>query len=192
LSRLEYPEDPLEGMDVPARVTVVVMGIVTPYRLQGEHRSQYQNAMEFAGVVTVLAVYISLGFRDCSFILQGDSVTALTWAKFEKFRGGHSQVASLIFVHLSMISGIVISDTVHLAGKLMDQLSDPLSRGRTPAELGYPKAVSRSVNANPTLRKFVALMDPSHEINLADDLTSLWVEIERLAEVLLSPSGGWE
>ena len=99
--------------DIPR--VLYVLGYKTPFPGVGVD-SGYQNSMEFIAVVILLALLASHGYRDQSIILQGDNTTSLAWCALEKFRGKRCLVAAIAYIRLSMASGLVFSETRHLAG----------------------------------------------------------------------------
>jgi len=180
------------GEHPPNNHVAAIIGYDTPYQLHGD--SSYQNAMEFIVIVFGIAVLVSLGYRDISFILQGDSKSALSWSFNEKFRSENCMAATLAFIQLSMLAEIDINEALHILGKLQVS-SDPLSRSVDPRVVctmnGLPQSRVRYVRNNPTLERLLVLMDPSEEFSLSSDLPDRWKEFTSLIMVLMSPSGGW-
>ena len=182
-----------EGGALPAKHQLqAVVGYTTPYQLNGD--SSFQNAMEFTCTVVSLALLVSLGYRDISILLQGDSKSALAWCLHRKFRVGNCQAAAVAFIQASMQCGIDIHDVAHLPG-VLQKWSDPLSRGVNPRrvcmEAGFPLSVIRTVGNNPALNTLIHLMDPSELFDLGADLPSRWTAIESLLRTLSLPGGGW-
>ena len=60
-----------------------MIGYTVDYQLGGD--SSYQNSMEFITIVVSLAILVSLGLRDITVVVQGDSTSALAWASKQKF-----------------------------------------------------------------------------------------------------------
>ena len=169
-----------------ARV-VAVAGYQLPYDLDGD--SSYQNTVEFIGIVVVLCLLTSLG-RGCGGIMvQGDSTTALSWSADEKFKVGRSSAAAIFYMQLQQRYETIISSTEHIAGAINP--SDPLSRGVSPAALGYHASVSYDLRDNPTLVAIIASMDPTAAMDLMGDLTTRWRQNESWIDVLRSAGGGW-
>jgi hypothetical protein len=147
--------------------------------------------MEFTCSVVVIAILASLGYRDMSIMLEGDNRTSLAWSAMERFTGEHSVTAAIAFILLSSTSGLVITETKHLAGTLMDHRSDKLSRGVTPESLGYPPSTIKHIERNQALVRLIELIDPTKPMSLADDLATVWAELETVIGVLMSSTGGW-
>ena len=105
--------------------------------------SKYQNAREYIGIVLVVATVL----RDqrqteegLNFELEGDSATALKWAKSYS-RGEFSTRANLLFSALLTESGCVVANTQHYAGtsaemKVVDSLSRKGSVDEESGKLG--------------------------------------------------------
>jgi hypothetical protein len=166
---------------------IAVAGYQLPYDLGKD--SSYQNTVEFIGIVIALCLLTSLG-RGCGGIMiQGDSTTALSWSADERFKIGRSSAAAVFYMQLQQRYEIVISSTEHIAGAINP--SDPLSRGISPAELGYDPLVSYDLRNNPTLVAIVASMDPTLAVDLQGDLTSRWRQNETWIDVLRGVGGGW-
>jgi hypothetical protein len=174
--------------DIPKDL-LVAMGHITPYQL--EEKSKYQNSMEFIAVVTVIALLVSMGYRDISIVLEGDNTTALDWANTQNFAGMFSTASSLAYITLCQSSGIVVESIKHIAGTLMDHRSDKLSRGKDPASFGYPEAKIRRLANNPALMELVALMDPTRPHDIAHELDELWRKVRDITAVLMQEGGGW-
>jgi hypothetical protein len=69
--------------------------------------------------------------------------------------------------------------------------SDPLSRGISPEALGYAPSVIKNLDDNPTLMRMLELVNPTRVLDLAEDLATIWTELDYLVGILLSPTGGW-
>jgi hypothetical protein len=180
------------GEHPPINDLAAIIGHDTPYRLHGD--SSYQNAMEFIVIVFGIAVLVSLGHQDISFILQGDSKSALSWSFNERFRSQNCMGATLAFIQLSMVAKIDINEGLHILGELQVS-SDPLSRSVDPIAVcrinGLPRERIRYVKNNPALERLLTLMDPSEVFSLSTDLPDRWKAFDSLIMVLMSPSGGW-
>jgi hypothetical protein len=59
--------------------------------------SAWQNAAEFIGATMGLAAALALGRSDQSVEMREDSVSALTWAETERFRGWRASNAAIVF-----------------------------------------------------------------------------------------------
>jgi hypothetical protein len=63
--------------------------------------SALQNCAEFIGAVLCAAGALKLGRRGESIELRGDSISALTWASEERFRGWRATSAAVVFTQLA-------------------------------------------------------------------------------------------
>jgi hypothetical protein len=114
--------------------TYRVISIDTPYLLDGN--SSYQNTMEFTAMVFAVCVIRSLGHSDMGVDFIGDSNSALSWAKYERFRRGNSVPAALLFMRVVGSSFLKVNHVTHVAG-VNNTVCDKLSRHRLPEELGF-------------------------------------------------------
>ena len=161
---------------------LAVSGFNTPYDLEGD--SSYQNSMEFIAVICSLALCVRLGMRSISVSLQGDSQAALSWSKSEKFKSARAMRAACFFVCLSTECRIEIADTEHLAGHL-NVLSDPLSRGASPASLGFGDELVIDFLSCPVTKEILRFMNPSLEMESNDDcIAMLFSTARNLADLL--------
>ena len=183
-------QQPSEPRIVSAEDHLAVLGYNVPYATCGD--SRYQNSMEFNCDVTVMGLLVSLGYRDISVMLEGDSTTSLAWCILEKFKGSNSFAASVAYIILSKASGIDFTNSIHITGDQMKSRSDPLSRGVSPESLGYHPTIIRKLINNPALQSLINLMDPTRVIDLTADIGPTWTEAERISGTLMSHTGGWQ
>jgi hypothetical protein len=176
-------------VDVIPDDLIAVFGYSTPYELNED--SSYQNSMEFISGVFVIAVLASRGHRNVSLIFEGDNTTSLKWSITNQFAGKFGTAAFLAYMLISRASGIMVSQTKHISGILMDNRSDKLSRGHSPEEYGYPMHSIQLFHRNPVLIHLAHLLNPSSILNLSDDLSSLWRELDDIVVALMSGNGGW-
>ena len=106
-----------------------------PFALGG--KSDYQNNCEFVAVIIGMWLAGKLGFKNASFILKGDSISALQWAKEDRAGSTISRRASICFSLLSIQRGYSVAETVHVPG-VDNIICDGLSRGKLGIELGIP------------------------------------------------------
>jgi hypothetical protein len=96
------------------------------YNLNGQ--SKHQNSMEFIAVVVGLFWISLLNLGKKHFVLRGDSIVALCWARKENFRSGFCSKAVLCFSQLLHIRKYTIVDALHIKGS-DNGLCDSFSRG---------------------------------------------------------------
>ena len=170
------------------RKIIAVVGFKTPYVLNKD--SGYQNTMEFIAVVSTIFLCIHLGYRDTGLRLESDSISSISWSSRESFRSERALSAACIYISLMIKSGLVIAETEHLAGTLMT-LSDPLSRGVSPEELGFDKNVIVDLSCIPIFVRIIQMMDPVlcagnfNEDN--DHIQTRWKSAMTLVEEALLP-----
>jgi hypothetical protein len=174
---------------VTSHQVFAVMQYSTPYRLNSE--SKYQNAMEFISIVTTMASLISLGYRDLSLSLLGDSVSALTWSYKEKFSSTQARKAAILYMQLMSRPEVkLVVSEIRYVNTIYNVHCDAMSRGATPLSLGYNQSIILDIRSNPALRRWIDRMDPSEVFELTH-LHSLWNESDQLLQTLLQPNGGW-
>jgi hypothetical protein len=138
-----------------------------------------------------LAIIASLGYREVGIILQGDSITALSWCDRKSFKGGRSERACIAYMQLLSRFDFTIEHIEHLPG-ILNIESDQLSRDKTPAQLGFNASVIYDVKDNSTLGQWLAQMDPTITLDLRTGLPELWSINSDLLDVLGSSGGGWD
>jgi hypothetical protein len=193
--------EPAEAVQWPIDLTcfcpppvdlLAMVGYTVDYQLGGD--SSYQNSMEFITIVVSLAILVSLGLRDITVVVQGDSTSALAWASKQKFKTSRCRVAALIYMRISMRCGVLVSAVTHQAG-ILQVYSDPLSRDESPesvcAKGGFSRDAIRHLENNVSLLRLVQMMDPSKEFDMGLDLQTCWAEIDAIVDVLTSLYGGW-
>jgi hypothetical protein len=178
-----------DGSLVFERTLAFVIGYNTPYHLDG--KSKFQNSMEFIAISLVGLILLSLGYTKCSYVLQGDNTSSLSWSDTESFKGGSSFAAALGFILMAMTSGNEIYDREHLAGIQMEHESDPLSRGVDPVDLGYKESEVLRLSHNQVLRDWVGLLNPRSPLDLTSQLVGHWKMYESLLSQLGEEDGGW-
>jgi hypothetical protein len=79
--------------------------------------SSFQNLSEFIGAILAVIGQIIIGLSGRSIALRGDSMTALTWAIFERPRGSIVSNASMVWTLLCVATDIDVNEVTHIAGK---------------------------------------------------------------------------
>ena len=161
---------------------LAVTGFETPFELNGD--SSFQNAMEFVAVICALTLCVRLGMRSISVSLQGDNQTALAWSITEKFKGTLALKAACIFICLSTSCRIDIAETEHLAGNL-NVRSDALSRGASPASLGFSDHLIIDFLSCPVTKEILRFMDPTTVMDPHEHcIASLFSSARNLTDIL--------
>lgn len=101
------------------------------------HNSSYQNNCEFVAIVIGLWMAGRRGMRDFSYVLKGDSMSALSWAMEDRAESMISRRASICFSLLSIHLNASVAEAVHVPG-VENIICDGLSRGKRGAEVGLP------------------------------------------------------
>ena len=109
--------------------TFKVLSIDVPYLLEGD--SGMQNTMDFMAIALPMCILKALGFRVFGVDLIGDNTSSLSWAKYNRFKKGRSLIVVLLFMHLTVFSGIRINFVEHVA-RVDNNVCDVLSRGTRP------------------------------------------------------------
>ena len=97
--------------------------------------------------------------------------------------------AAILFMQLQQCNEIPIAGTEHIAGAINP--SDPLSRGRSPEELGYAPEVIYDFRNNPSIDSLITRLNPTREVCLRDDLANLWQANQSCIDTLKGTGGGW-
>ena len=172
-----------------SRKLIAVVGFKTPYALN--HDSSFQNTMEFIAVVSTIFLCVHLGYRDTGLRLESDSTSSISWTSRESFKSERALSAACIYIPLMIKSGLVITEADHIAGTSM-LLSDPLSRGTSPEDLGFDSSVVVDLSRVPTFVKIINMMDPVECTgNFGDDndhIQTRWKSAITLVEEALLPS----
>ena len=89
--------------------------------------SSFQNVSEFIGAILGFIGLIRLGVTDTDVQLRGDSISALTWAHTERYRGQLVSNAALVFTMIAVACGLDVKSVTHIPGS-ENQRCDELSR----------------------------------------------------------------
>ena len=151
--------------------TVGVVGTVSlPFQLSD---SSYQNTMEFIAVVVGCFLLARKGYRNRRVALVGDSITALHWAEKESFTGGLVFAPALLYVLLGGALDLWVCATTHIAGT-ENGVHDGLSRGQTPAHLGFDPSVVVAATEGSSCWAILEMCDPSIPVETVEGLSAFW------------------
>lgn len=145
-----------------------------PFSLVEE--SRYQNSVEFIAIVVGMWMLRGLNVRDCNLCLEGDSITALTWASTERFRGSLNSGAVVAFIMLGIHFNLWISDSAHIAG-VDNVIFDALSRGKSCLDLGFNSEQIVDLAADEAFNKLILLCNPRNDYSIGDSLVQLWKQV---------------
>jgi hypothetical protein len=167
-----------------ATETILGGGAVSLASLAFEDDSSHQNTSEFIGAILVVMTLHKLGIRNPKVMLRGDSITALTWASEERFRGDLVTNASIVFILLMIATGTEIVSQHHIPGEdnwRCDGLSRP-SLGKTAEELGLSGVRLLSLTDDPDIAEILQLCDPRCSIDSEDDFSSFWRRVNGVVQ----------
>lgn len=168
--------------DVNGGETLIGGFIVDLRLLKFGEDAEFQNSAEFTTLTVGVIVAHLAGLDVRSLMTRGDSVTALSWAAAEHFRGTRVSRAASVYILASQIFEIGNMVTVHLP-KEVNTRADDLSRGvswegaqaKYPELRGYPLlGISEEVG------RLVELSDPRRESRGEGDFAKDWGEIARI------------
>ena len=134
--------------------------------------SPKQNMCEFLAVLLGLILAASLGIRDASYVLYGDSVSSLAWASSGRAASTLAARANLALATLSVQLNVDVAGTVHVPGHL-NVVYDGLSRGKSAEEVGLPPALQCFFPPLHPAAAIIALCDPALSMPTARDITDL-------------------
>ena len=99
-----------------------------------EGQSCFQNTSEFIAATLSIRGLVVLGLAREPLALQGDSVSALSWAKKDRVKGLTASAAGVIYVYQNIAGGIVVTDVIHCSHD-ENWKADHFSRDGTRASL---------------------------------------------------------
>ena len=145
--------------------------------------AKYQNSAEFLGPILGIEGLKELGVEAKSIHLRGDSITALTWASSEKFRGDLVSNAASVFILQGILTGVTVGGVTHLSAE-NNWRTDFLSRGGSMEQL---------LIKDPTLQKpkelnlikqkeILALCNPKREIIDEKEFRKFWIDIKEVLQ----------
>jgi hypothetical protein len=90
-------------------------------------KPEFQNTVEYMGTIVSIRGAAILGFEGLETELEGNSLTALTWAETERVRGEGGTNAAMVFIAQSLVLGSGVATTIHLPAE-QNHRADFLSR----------------------------------------------------------------
>ena len=141
--------------------------------------SSYQNLSEFIGVIYGLLILSSLKIEHTGVVLKGDSVTAMSWAETERFRGALSKPAALAYLNVCVEYGYEVVGTEYVTSENNHQC-DRLSRGVSPTVLCQEGLCHPSLiyEMGDSVGRLISLCNYSHTFVTVGDLLSLWGKLK--------------
>ena len=122
-------------------------------------QSRFQNLAEFIGVIVVAWVLAKLGLAHEPVELQGDSVTALTWALEQRYQGKLVTRAAILYTVVCAETGGQFNSSRHLSSE-ENKECDGLSRGLSLAEVGLPDLNDLHLESDNVINDLIMLCKP--------------------------------
>jgi hypothetical protein len=155
------------------------------FNFSASNDSSYQNAVEFMAVTLVLFILVHLGFSNIKIHLGGDSMSALYWACFSRFKGNRSIHSAYAQTAVSLAASIQVDKNFsHLS--VIDSVeanydSDYTSReSRERIISRYPTEIYMDLVTDPWLNRVLELCNPElqfksigEEVGFRNKLSSL-------------------
>ena len=149
---------PLGGAQGDAWSTLVAYtALEVPFALGG--KSHYQNNCEFVAVIIGMWLAGRMGYKGVSYILKGDSISALQWAKEDRAQSMICRRASICFSLISIHLDLRVAETIHVPG-VENIICDGLSRGKLGSEVGLPIEKYRDFQSDARGMEFLRECDP--------------------------------
>jgi hypothetical protein len=167
--------------------TVWVSSVKLPFDLI-EGDSSFQNTVEFIAVITAYAIMAKRGHKDLAIHLKGDSTTALSWAKDQRFRIGRSRNSAVVYTVMHMETGFRSEETEFFDSE-SNFFCDDMSRLVDPAgqPYNYPENMIERIdcsNPNDLVGMLIRLCDPLLEITGEEGIIKHWGVAKGLAKRL--------
>jgi hypothetical protein len=137
--------------------------------------SSNQNCAEFIGATLSLVVLRSLDLSGRPVRLEGDSISALTWAEKGTARGERAHNASMVFSLASVRWGLLVpfESFGFVTGK-DNFLCDALSRGIAIADLGIKGLSDFGPLLSSTLLRALEFCNPDTETDSDSGFSDYW------------------
>ena len=143
--------------------------------------SSFQNLCEFMGAILGFIGLVRMGVTNADVQLRGDSVSALTWAQTERYRGTIVTNAALVFTMLAVAYGLDVKSTTHIPGD-QNTRCDELSRLWESGEeirgvLGRHNLVGANIldlNCDPNVQQLLRLCSPRLSFESEDAYLCHW------------------
>jgi hypothetical protein len=154
--------------------------------------SSFQNSTEFLAVTVALAYLVYIGVHDATVRLQGDSVTALTWASTRAFRPGRSFRSACLQMQIALRSNLTVDDTTdHIKGVLnydndLISRSGDLGSEASPIDISqlYPVELLVTRHSLRWLDQLLSICNPEAVSESSSDIETFWCSLNRFADFL--------
>jgi hypothetical protein len=146
-----------------------------PFHLNGD--ASHQNTCEFIAIVLGVVSIARTGRSGVSLRLIGDSVSALKWSHYERWRGHLCRRAAMVFLLFGVAFDIHVEEDEHVAGKV-NTICDDLSRGVSPEKVGVPVHRVIDLEGHAITARLIELCDPRITLDSERDFVELWREVQ--------------
>jgi hypothetical protein len=137
--------------------------------------SSNQNCAEFIGATLSLIVLRSLGLSGRPVRLEGDSISALTWAEKGTARGERAHNASMVFSLASVRWGLLVPfDSFGFVSGKDNFLCDALSRDVSVADLGIQGLTDFGPLLSSTLQRALEFCNPGTDTVSDEGFYDYW------------------
>ena len=145
--------------------------------------SSFQNSSEFIAATLSLFVLRGLGLTGRPVRLEGDSVSALTWAERGAARGERAHNASMVFALASIRWGSLVPfETFRFVPGVENSICDDLSRGVTVDDLSVRGLMDFGPVLLPALQKARDFCDPKRDTTNDESFFEFWGELREFLD----------
>jgi hypothetical protein len=130
--------------------------------------SSFQNSYEYLAVVLGLLLARRAHLRSFSYVLAGDSISSLHWARNDRAASTLARRANIAFTLLSCDIDASVAETVHVPGT-ENVVYDGLSRGATAAAVHLDSDLQVHLSPEHPITRFLAICDPALPLVSHDD-----------------------
>ena len=132
--------------------------LILPFPVSND--SSRQNTCEYLAIVLGRLIAATMGIRNATYVLFGDSVSSLAWASSGHAASDLALRANLAVTTLSVHLNLHVVSTVHVPGK-ENVIYDGLSRGKTAEEVGLPPALQLTFDPTSLVVEVITLCNPA-------------------------------
>lgn len=130
--------------------------------------SSYQNTCEYMAILVGLHLAFSLGLRNFTYNLIGDSVTSLTWITKDQVKSDIAMKTNLAITLLSVEINATVGQTVAIKSK-ENATYDALSRLQDPTTVGLNKEKLIPVPLREQIQSLIAICNPTIPLTNVED-----------------------
>ena len=147
-----------------------------------EVTSTYQNTVELSALVLALLQGAIRGWRDCSIVIRGDSMTVLYWASTSHFRSTIAVAASICLLAICEYFHFHLSDNIQFLTSEENVICDALSRGKIDQAILLDPETAAVVNPMtlPLLDEMLACCTPTLALDSSEDFLRHWYTVREI------------